>query len=83
MSQATGTEVLGLEETSMNVAAILKMKGKGVFTASADTSLLEIAKLLDQHGIGCIVIEGEEGKVAASCPSATWCGRSVSQARRS
>ena len=51
MSQATETEVLGLEETSMNVAAILKMKGKGVFTASADTSLLEIAKLLEQHGI--------------------------------
>ena len=63
MSQATGTEVLGPEETSMNVAAILKMKGKGVFTTSADTSLLEIAKLLEQHGIGCIVIEGEEGKV--------------------
>ena len=63
MSQATGTKVLGLEETSMNVAAILKLKGKGVFTASADTSLLEIAKLLEQHGIGCIVIEGDEGKV--------------------
>ena len=47
----------------MNVAAILKMKGKGVFTASADTSLLEIAKLLEQHGIGCIVVEGDEGKV--------------------
>jgi CBS domain-containing protein len=47
----------------MNVAAILKLKGKGVFTASADTSLLEIAKLLEQHGIGCIVIEGKEGKV--------------------
>ena len=45
----------------MNVAAILKLKGKGVFTASADTSLLEIAKLLEQHGIGCIVIEGKEG----------------------
>ena len=26
--------------------------------------MLEIAKLLDQHGIGCIVIEGDEGKVA-------------------
>ena len=47
----------------MNVAAILKMKGKGVFTASADTSLLEIAKLLEQHGIGCIVVEADEGKV--------------------
>ena len=45
----------------MNVAAILKMKGKGVFTASVDTSLLEIAKLLEQHGIGCIVVEGDEG----------------------
>jgi CBS domain-containing protein len=63
MSQATGTKVLGLEETNMNVAAILKLKGRGVFTASADTSLLEIAKLLEQHGIGCIVIEGDEGKV--------------------
>jgi predicted transcriptional regulator len=56
-------KVLGLEEASMNVAAILKMKGKGVFTASADTSLLEIAKLLEQHGIGCIVVEADEGKV--------------------
>jgi CBS domain-containing protein len=47
----------------MNVAAILKLKGKGVFTASADTSLLEIAKLLEQNGIGCIVIQGKGGKV--------------------
>jgi CBS domain-containing protein len=63
MSQATGTAVFGVEETSMNVAAILKSKGKVVFTASPDTSLLDIAKLLEQHGIGCIVIKGEEGKV--------------------
>jgi len=47
----------------MNVAAILKLKGKGVVTATADMSLLEIAQLLEQHGIGCIVIGDEEGKV--------------------
>jgi len=52
-----------LEETSMNVAAILKSKGKGVVTATPDMSLLEIAKLLDQHGIGCVVLEGDDGKV--------------------
>ena len=48
----------------MNVAAILKLKGSGVFTTTKDKSLLDIAKLLAQHGIGCIVIEGNDGKVA-------------------
>jgi CBS domain-containing protein len=62
MSQAIGA-FPWLEETSMNVAAILKSKGKGVVTATPDMSLLEIAKLLDQHGIGCVVLEGDDGKV--------------------
>ena len=48
----------------MNVAAILKSKGRGVVTTSPDKSLLEVAKLLEEHRIGCIVIEGPEGKVA-------------------
>ena len=48
----------------MNVAAILKLKGSGVITTTKDKSLLDIAKLLEQHGIGCIVIEGDNGKVA-------------------
>jgi CBS domain-containing protein len=48
----------------MNVATILKTKGKGVVTAKPDMSLLDVAKLLGQHGIGCIVIEGDDGKVA-------------------
>ena len=48
----------------MNVAAILKLKGRGVVTTTKDKSLLDIAKLLEQHGIGCIVIEGDNGKVA-------------------
>jgi CBS domain-containing protein len=48
----------------MNVASILKLKGRGVVTTRTDTSLLEIAKLLEQHGIGCVVVEGDEGKVA-------------------
>ena len=48
----------------MNVAAILRLKGRGVVTTTKDKSLLDIAKLLEQHGIGCIVIEGNDGKVA-------------------
>jgi hypothetical protein len=40
----------------MNVATILKHKGSGVFTTTSEKSLLEIAKLLAQHGIGCLVI---------------------------
>jgi CBS domain-containing protein len=53
-----------LEQTSMNVAAILKLKGRTVVTTTADKSLLDVAKLLVQHRIGCIVIEGDDGKVA-------------------
>jgi CBS domain-containing protein len=47
----------------MNVAAILKQKGRGVFTTTPETSLLDIAKLLGMHGVGCIVIAGPDGKV--------------------
>ena len=48
----------------MNAAAILKLKGRWVVTTTPDKSMLDIAKLLAQHGIGCIVIEGGDGKVA-------------------
>ena len=47
----------------MNAATILKSKGSGVFTTTANKSLLEIAKLLAQHGIGCIVILGDDDKI--------------------
>ncbi len=47
----------------MNVAAILKLKGREVITAPPDTPLLEIAKLLGIHRIGCIVIAEDDGKV--------------------
>ena len=60
---ATARE-LGAGGNEMNVASILKSKGRGVFTATTETSLLEIAKLLEHHGIGCIVVDGDEGKVA-------------------
>ena len=48
----------------MNVATILKQKGRGVFTTTSDKSLLAIAKLLAQHGIGCIVVVGDDDKIA-------------------
>ena len=47
----------------MNAATILKFKGGGVFTTTANKSLLEIAKLLAQHGIGCILIVGDDDKI--------------------
>jgi CBS domain-containing protein len=48
----------------MNVATILKQKGRSVFTTTTDKSLLDIAKLLAQHRIGCIVIVGDDGKIS-------------------
>ena len=47
----------------MNVAAILKLKGREVLTAPPDTSLFEIAELLSVNRIGCIVIAEQDGKV--------------------
>jgi CBS domain-containing protein len=47
----------------MNVAAILKEKGREVFTTTPDTTLLDIATLLGSRRIGCIVVTGIDGKV--------------------
>ena len=47
----------------MNVAAILKFKGREVITAPPDMPLTEIAKLLGTHRIGCIVIADDDGKL--------------------
>ncbi len=47
----------------MNVAAILKLKGREVITTTPDTSLLEIARLLGTQKIGCIVVTEADGKV--------------------
>ncbi len=48
----------------MNVAAILKDKGRSVLTAGPDTSLLDIAKVLAEKRIGCIVLTDGEDRVA-------------------
>jgi CBS domain-containing protein len=48
----------------MNVTTILKHKGSGVFTTTSDKSLLDIAKLLAQHGIGCLVIVGDDDRIS-------------------
>lgn len=46
----------------MNVATILREKGKEVITANSDTSLLDIAKTLRENSIGCIVVsDGKDG----------------------
>ena len=48
----------------MHVAAILKVKGRNVIATTADKSLLDVAKLLEQHDIGCLVMKGNERQVA-------------------
>ena len=48
----------------MNVAMILKLKGREVITSGPDASLLDIAEMLGKHGIGSVVITGADGKVA-------------------
>jgi CBS domain-containing protein len=59
-----GQKFLRPEENEMNAATILKFKGSGVVTTTANKSLLDIAKLLAQHGIGCVVIVGDDDKVS-------------------
>jgi CBS domain-containing protein len=53
-----------MEETQMNVAAILRQKGRAVTTASPTTTLLEVANKLAAKRIGAIVIVGARGEVA-------------------
>jgi CBS domain-containing protein len=48
----------------MNVAVILKYKGRAVTTAGPDATLLEIADKLAGKRIGAIVIVGARGEVA-------------------
>ena len=48
----------------MNVAAILKHKGRAVTTARPGVSLLEVANKLAAKRIGAIVIVGAKGEIA-------------------
>ena len=48
----------------MNVASILRQKGRAVTTASPSTSLLEISEKSAARGIGAIVLVGPGGEVA-------------------
>lgn len=48
----------------MNVAAILRPKGRAVTTANPAHTLLEIARKLAAKRIGAIVVVGPQGKVA-------------------
>jgi CBS domain-containing protein len=53
-----------MEDDAMNVAAILRQKGRAVTTASPSTTLLEISNKLAAKRIGAIVIVGARGEVA-------------------
>lgn len=47
----------------MNIAQILKAKGRAVATVRPDTTLLEVSERLAQKKIGAIVVVGEGGKM--------------------
>lgn len=47
----------------MNIASLLKAKGRAVATARAEASLLEIASQLSSKGIGAIVIVNDRDEV--------------------
>jgi CBS domain-containing protein len=49
---------------SMNVAAILRQKGRAVTTVSPATTLLEVAHKLAAKRIGAIVVVGVRGEVS-------------------
>ena len=48
----------------MNVAAILKHKGRSVATASPGQSLMDVAKILGTKRIGAVVVTDERGNIA-------------------
>ena len=54
----------GWEANSMNVAAILKGKGRAVVTTRPDTSLQAVAEKLAAKKIGAIVIAAGDGRIA-------------------
>lgn len=47
----------------MNVATILRMKGRAVTTAKPDTTLLAVAQKLGAKKIGAVVVVGDSGRV--------------------
>lgn len=47
----------------MNVATILEQKGRGVATAGADDSLMDIVRALAQHKVGAMVIVDDSRSV--------------------
>jgi CBS domain-containing protein len=47
----------------MNVASILKLKGRAVSTVRPNSTLLEVSKKLASKKIGAIVVVGENGHV--------------------
>jgi len=48
----------------MNVASILKSKGRAVSTVRPNSTLLEVTKKLGSKKIGAVVVVGENGQVA-------------------
>ncbi|GBF26525.1 inosine-5'-monophosphate dehydrogenase [bacterium MnTg02] len=48
----------------MNVASILKWKGRNVLTCKPTDTMLGVAQILAKHRIGCIVLVDDENSVA-------------------
>ncbi len=48
----------------MNVATILSEKGTNIVSAKPEDTLLDIARLLREHRIGCVVLTNGKGEIA-------------------
>ena len=48
----------------MNVETILNQKGRGVVTAKAGDSLADVCTVLEERGIGALVVVDKSGKIA-------------------
>lgn len=47
----------------MNVASIIRGKGANIITANADDSIARVAGLLNEHGIGAVLVTGGAAEV--------------------
>lgn len=51
----------------MSVALLLSVKGNDVFTVPPDTLIRSVVSSLAEHGIGAVLVLGEDGKIAGIC----------------
>jgi CBS domain-containing protein len=49
---------------TMHVGQIIKAKGSGVVTTGPETTIAEVARILERENIGAVVVQGDGGRLA-------------------